>query len=138
MLPGVGIFGSDPVSKVLIQLLKHFEFEVHAIWTNHLVDSSLSSNNTSVNSSGSGGGIQKSCSGTSMDSRLLPKLITTSVDHVLLNKNVNLVFVCCQPNLHAQIASKALGKTTKRSNAKTTKINLLPKYEVSNASSVII
>ena len=31
------------------------------------------------------------------------------MDSVLLNKNVNLVFVCCQPNLHAQIATKALG-----------------------------
>jgi predicted dehydrogenase len=103
MLPGVGIFGSDPVSKVLIQLLKHFEFEVHAIWTNHLVGTNANSSNTS----GNGSSVQKSGSGTSLDSK--QKLITTSVDHVLLNKNVNLVFVCCQPNLHAQIASKALG-----------------------------
>ena len=38
------------------------------------------------------------------------KLITTSIDSVLLNKNVNLVFVCCQPNLHSQISTKALGE----------------------------
>jgi predicted dehydrogenase len=31
------------------------------------------------------------------------------MDNVLLNKNVNLVFICCQPNLHAQISTKALG-----------------------------
>lgn len=90
MLPGVGIFGSDPISKVLIQLLRHFEFEIHGIWTNHYeIDSaSFISNETSSE---------------------FPKLITTSIDNVLLNKNVNLVFVCCQPNLHSQICSKALG-----------------------------
>ena len=35
MLPGVGIFGYDPTAKVLIQLLTHFGFEIHAIWTNN-------------------------------------------------------------------------------------------------------
>lgn len=90
MLPGVGIFGSDPVSKVLIQLLKHFEFEVHAIWTNHLIDTA---NTTAA--------ISRSAAAN--------KLITTQVDHVLLNKSVQLIFVCCQPNIHAQISSKALG-----------------------------
>lgn len=92
MLPGVGIFGSDPISKVLIQLLQHFEFEIHGIWTNRFeIDSTsfFSSKNSTVDD--------------------FPKLITTSIDNVLLNKNVNLVFVCCQPNLHPQICSKALG-----------------------------
>lgn len=103
MLPGVGIFGSDPISIVLIQLLKHFEFEIHAIWTNQYeidnskfistVESLYASSNQSNNNSNTS----------------IPKQITTSIDNVLLNKNVNLVFVCCQPNLHSQISSKALG-----------------------------
>lgn len=31
------------------------------------------------------------------------------VDDVLLRKDVDLVFIICQPDLHAQIAVKALG-----------------------------
>lgn len=90
MLPGVGIFGSDSISKVLIQLLRHFEFEIHGIWTNHYeIDHSFMTSELTASE--------------------FPKLITTSIDNVLLNKNVNLIFVCCQPNLHSQICSKALG-----------------------------
>lgn len=94
MLPGVGIFGSDPVCKVLIQILKHFDFEINAIWTNYydLEQKKLAE---------TGNGSTKANNFT--------KLITTSIDSVLLNKNVNLVFVCCQPNLHSQISTKALG-----------------------------
>ncbi len=87
MLPGVGICGSDPISKVLIQFLKHLEFEIHGIWTNNYdieCDAFHSANESE-------------------------KLITTSLDNVLLNKKINLIFVCCQPNLHSKIASKALG-----------------------------
>ncbi|CAF0733516.1 unnamed protein product [Brachionus calyciflorus] len=87
MLPGIGIFGSDPVSKILIEILKHFDFDIHAVWTNsydgeikRLIKTSECSN-----------------------------LVTNSIDNVLLNKNVNLIFVCCQPNLHSQISTKALG-----------------------------
>lgn len=89
MLPGVGIFGSEPVAKILVEILKHFNFEIHGIWTNHYeIDSGKyilsDSNNDQSN-------------------------ITTNIDNVLLNKNINLVFVCCQPNFHSQISSKALG-----------------------------
>jgi hypothetical protein len=95
MLPGVGIFGSDPISKVLIQLLKHFEFEIYGIWTNHFeIDSSSFVTSYS----------------NSLNENTFSKLITTSIDNVLLNKNINLIFVCCQPNLHSKICLKALGK----------------------------
>ncbi len=116
-LPGVGVFGSDPTSKVLIQLLRHFEFDVQAVWTNQFDLATQSSDDAY----------------SSLD---LPKLTTTSIDTVLLNKNgwlkligltfccqnvqkillffliniVNLIFICCQPNLHSQISTKALGK----------------------------
>jgi predicted dehydrogenase len=109
MLPGVGIFGSDPISKVLIQILKHFDFEVHAVWTNNLIEvvpnNSLNKlNNKSLTNLEPD--LHKLAHNSSQSSA---KLITTSIDNVLLNKNVNLVFVCCQPNLHSQIATKALG-----------------------------
>lgn len=109
MLPGVGIFGSDPVCKVLIQILKHFDFEINAIWTNYyefdakkLTESTSNSTSSGVSGSGSG-------SNSGSNNKNVTKLITTSIDNVLLNKNVNLVFVCCQPNLHSQISTKALG-----------------------------
>ena len=98
MLPGVGIFGyDDPSAKILIQLLTHFGFEIHGIWTNNtdyvIVDDDdddiINSNNEKL--------------------KIRKELITTSIDNVLLNKNVNLVFVCCQPTIHSQIVTKALG-----------------------------
>lgn len=103
MLPGVGIFGSDPVCKVLIQILKHFEFEINAIWTNYYEFDSKKLTDVNNNSTPS------TTTGAINNTKSLTKLITTSIDNVLLNKNVNLVFVCCQPNLHSQISAKALG-----------------------------
>ena len=94
VLPGVGIFGCDPIAKVLIQLLQHFGFEIHAIWTNNY---ELNLNKINDQSENNLNEINKN-------------ILTTSIDNVLLNKNVALVFVCCQPSLHAQICSKALGK----------------------------
>jgi predicted dehydrogenase len=100
MLPGVGIFGyDDPSAKILIQLLTHFGFEIHGIWTNNSDYEEddvllIKSNNEKLN-------IRK-------------ELITTSIDNVLLNKNVNLVFVCCQPTIHSQIVTKALGNKNKK------------------------
>ncbi len=92
MLPGVGICGSDSISKILIQLLEHFKFEIHGIWINNY---EVESNAPSATSS--------------KKSHPLEKIITTSLDNVLLNKNINLIFVCCQPNLHSKITAKALG-----------------------------
>ena len=36
-------------------------------------------------------------------------MVVMQVDDVLLRKDVDLVFIICQPDLHAQIAVKALG-----------------------------
>ena len=105
VLPGVGIFGSDPISKVLIQLLQHFEFEIFSIWTNHYeIDSNsfVASSNTNTTST-------TTTTPTALNESSFSKLITTSIDNVLLNKNINLIFVCCQPNLHSKICLKALG-----------------------------
>lgn len=97
MLPGVGIFGSDPICKVLIQILKHFDFEINAIWTNYYEFDAKKITESSATTT------------PASNFKNAAKLVTTSIDNVLLNKNVNLVFVCCQPNLHSQISTKALG-----------------------------
>jgi predicted dehydrogenase len=97
VLPGVGIFGCEPIARVLIQLLQHFGFEIHAIWTNNY---EMNLNRTNDHTENASHEINKN-------------ILTTSIDSVLLNKNVALVFVCCQPSLHAQICSKALGNCKK-------------------------
>jgi hypothetical protein len=91
MLPGVGIFGSEPISTILIDFLKHFDFEIHGIWSNHYEVESGANISDDPNIS------------------IPAEIVTTKIDNVLLNKKVNLVFVCCQPNFHSQISSKALG-----------------------------
>ena len=101
MLPGIGVFGyDDPTAKVLIQLLTHFGFEIHAIWTNNnnSISNHIDQNNNDV------------LLNNKNEKLIIRKeLLTNSIDNVLLNKNVNLVFVCCQPSIHSQIVTKALG-----------------------------
>ncbi len=69
-LPGVGIFGSDPISKVLIKFLRHFDFEIHAIWTNNIDFANLNAYKSHLE-----------------DEKIDPSKLTNSIDSVLLNKN---------------------------------------------------
>lgn len=69
-LPGVGIFGSDPISKVLIKFLRHFDFEIHAIWTNN-IDSTITNDYKSHLE----------------EEKIDVSKLTNSIDSVLLNKN---------------------------------------------------
>ena len=69
-LPGVGIFGSDPISKVLITFLRHFDFEIHAIWTNN-IDSTITNDYKSHLE----------------EEKIDVSKLTNSIDSVLLNKN---------------------------------------------------
>ncbi len=89
MLPGVGICGSDPISKILIQLLEYLQFDVHGIWTNNYEIEEVDDKKN--------------------DTSRFSQFVTTSIDNVLLNKNINLLFVCCQPSFHSKIVTKALG-----------------------------
>ncbi|KAF2352017.1 Oxidoreductase N-terminal [Trinorchestia longiramus] len=84
-LPGVGVFGTGSNVGLLVQSLRSHGFVVAAIWSPTL-DAALEA-------------------GAALD---VP-FATNKVDDVLLHRNVGLVAVLCQPDLHSQIAVKALG-----------------------------
>lgn len=85
MLPGIGVFGTGAVAKVLVPFLREKGFPVEAIWGVTLLEAENAAKELKI------------------------PFFTNKVDDVLLKKNVNLVFIVCAPNLHAQISVKALG-----------------------------
>ncbi|XP_018010569.1 glucose-fructose oxidoreductase domain-containing protein 2 [Hyalella azteca] len=84
-LPGVGVFGTGGNVGLLVQSLRSHGFTVAAIWSPTL-DAALET-----------------------EAALDVPFATNKVDEVLLHRNVGLVAVLCQPDLHSQIAVKALG-----------------------------
>ncbi|TDG45127.1 hypothetical protein AWZ03_008465 [Drosophila navojoa] len=85
MLPGVGVFGTGEIANVLVPLLREKGFEVKAIWGRTLREAKETANAQNV------------------------AFYTNVIDEVLLRKDVDLVFIVCQPFLHAEISVKALG-----------------------------
>ncbi|KAB7505999.1 Glucose-fructose oxidoreductase domain-containing protein 1 [Armadillidium nasatum] len=85
MLPGIGVFGTGDIVQALVPFLRTKGFCVEAIWGRTLDAAER------------------------VASELNVKFYTNKVDDVLLRKGVDLVFIICQPDLHAQIAVKALG-----------------------------
>nr|AEE62996.1 unknown [Dendroctonus ponderosae] len=85
MLPGIGVFGTGPVVKVLIPILRENGFKIEAIWSRTLQDAQEAAKSLNI------------------------PFFTNVIDDVLLKKDVDLIFVLCSPNLHAQISVKALG-----------------------------
>lgn len=85
MLPGIGVFGTGSVAKVLVPFLREKGFAVEAIWGVTLQEAETVAKELKI------------------------PFFTNKIDDVLLKKNVNLVFIVCAPNLHAQISVKALG-----------------------------
>lgn len=85
MLPGIGVFGTGAIAKVLVPFLKDKGFSVEAIWGVTLQEAEAVAKDLKI------------------------PFFTNKIDDVLLKKNVNLVFIVCAPNLHAQISVKALG-----------------------------
>lgn len=85
MLPGIGIFGTGNVVKVIVPILKSKGFKVEALWGRTVLDASQAAQELGI------------------------PFYTTKIDDVLLRKDVDLVFIMCSPNLHAQISVKALG-----------------------------
>lgn len=85
MLPGIGVFGTGAIAKVLVPFLKEKGFAVEAIWGVTLHEAEAAAKELKI------------------------PFFTNKIDDVLLKKNVNLVFIVCAPNLHAQISVKALG-----------------------------
>ncbi|CAH1372274.1 hypothetical protein MTP99_013773 [Tenebrio molitor] len=85
MLPGIGLFGTGPVVKVLVPILRENGFKIEAVWSRTLQDAQEIARDLNI------------------------PFFTNKIDDVLLRKDVDLIFVLCSPNLHAQISVKALG-----------------------------
>ncbi|XP_014243439.1 glucose-fructose oxidoreductase domain-containing protein 1 [Cimex lectularius] len=85
MLPGIGVFGTGNIVKVVVPFLKAKGFKIEAIWGRTLAEAEQVSKELSI------------------------PFFTNKIDDVLLRKDVDLIFIVCSPNLHSQIAVKALG-----------------------------
>ncbi|CAG9827757.1 unnamed protein product [Diabrotica balteata] len=85
MLPGIGLFGTGPVVKVLVPILLENGFKIEAIWCQTRQNAQEAAKELKI------------------------PFFTDTIDEVLLRKDVDLIFVLCPPNLHAQISVKALG-----------------------------
>lgn len=85
MLPGIGIFGTGAIVKIIAPYLREKGFNIEAIWGRTL----------------------SKCE--SIAKQLEIPYYTNKIDNVLLHKDVDLIFIMCSPNLQAQIAVKALG-----------------------------
>ncbi|XP_030384276.1 glucose-fructose oxidoreductase domain-containing protein 1 [Scaptodrosophila lebanonensis] len=85
MLPGVGVFGTGEIANVLIPLLREKGFDVRAVWGRTIKEAKETATVQNV------------------------PFHTNVIDEMLLHKDVDLVFIVCQPFLHAEISVKALG-----------------------------
>ncbi|RZF38040.1 hypothetical protein LSTR_LSTR006439 [Laodelphax striatellus] len=85
MLPGIGVFGTSKVVKVVVPFLREKGFKVEAIWGLALYEAEEVAKELDI------------------------PFWTNKIDDVLLRKDVDLIFIICSPNLHAQISVKALG-----------------------------
>lgn len=84
MLPGIGVFGTGPVVRVLVPILRNNGFTVEAIW----------------------GRSQEQAETLARDLKI--PFYTSNEKEVLLHKNVDLVCIVCPPHLHEQMSAKAL------------------------------
>jgi len=85
MLPGIGLFGTGNIVRVIVPFLREKGFKVEAIWGRTLAEASQVAHDLQI------------------------PFFTNQVDDVLLKKDVDLIFILCAPHLHAQISVKALG-----------------------------
>ncbi|TGZ58045.1 Glucose-fructose oxidoreductase domain-containing protein 1 [Temnothorax longispinosus] len=84
-LPGIGVFGTGSIVRIIIPFLREKGFRIEAIWGRTLAEVS------------------------EVASDLQIPFHTSRIDDVLLRKDVDLIFIMCSPSLHSQIAVKALG-----------------------------
>lgn len=85
MLPGIGLFGTGSVVKILVPILREKGFVIEAIWGRTLKEAEEVALELNIS------------------------FFTNKIDDVLLRKGVDLVFIICPPFLHSQISVKALG-----------------------------
>lgn len=79
------MFGSGAVVKVLVPILRENGFKIEALWCRTIQQAQETARELNI------------------------PFYTNKIDDVLLKKDVDLIFVLCSPNLHAQISVKALG-----------------------------
>ncbi|KAI4497194.1 hypothetical protein M0802_007678 [Mischocyttarus mexicanus] len=84
-LPGIGVFGTGNIVRIIIPFLREKGFKIKAIWGRTLSEVSEAATDLEI------------------------PFHTSRIDDVLLRKDVDLIFIMCSPSLHAQIAVKALG-----------------------------
>ncbi|XP_076246560.1 glucose-fructose oxidoreductase domain-containing protein 1 [Calliopsis andreniformis] len=84
-LPGIGVFGTGSIVRIIVPFLRKKGFRIEAIWGRTLAEVSEVANDLEI------------------------LFYTSRIDDVLLKKEVDLIFIMCSPSLHAQIAVKALG-----------------------------
>lgn len=85
MLPGVGIFGTGPLAKVIATVLKDCGFTIAAVWSRALKDAEIFAKELDI------------------------PIYTNKVDGLLLKPEVGCVVILCTPHLQSPIAVKALG-----------------------------
>lgn len=85
MLPGIGLFGTGSVVKILVPILREKGFVIEAIWGRTLKDAEIIATELNIS------------------------FYTNKIDDVLLRKGVDLIFITSPPFLHSQISVKALG-----------------------------
>ncbi|XP_031370205.1 glucose-fructose oxidoreductase domain-containing protein 1 isoform X3 [Apis dorsata] len=84
-LPGIGVFGTGSIVRIIIPFLREKGFRIEAIWGRTLAEVLEVATDLEI------------------------PFHTSRIDDVLLRKDVDLIFIMCSPSLHAQIAVKALG-----------------------------
>lgn len=84
-LPGIGVFGTGDIVRVIIPFLREKGFKIEAIWGRTLTEVAVVASDLTI------------------------PFHTSRIDDVLLRKDVDLIFIMCSPSLHSQIAVKALG-----------------------------
>jgi len=85
MLPGIGVFGTGNIVKVVVPFLREKGFKIEAIWGRTRSEAEEVSHELEI------------------------PFFTNKIDDVVLRKDVDLILIMCSPNLHSQIAVKALG-----------------------------
>uniref|UniRef100_A0A0K8S9Q8 Uncharacterized protein n=1 Tax=Lygus hesperus TaxID=30085 RepID=A0A0K8S9Q8_LYGHE len=85
MLPGIGVFGTSSIVRIVVPFLREKGFKIEALWGRTLAEAQEVALELDI------------------------PFHTTKIDDVLLRKDVDLIFIICSPNLHSQIAVKALG-----------------------------
>lgn len=78
-------FSAGNLVSVIVPFLREKGFKIEAIWSRTISEAEQAAKTLNI------------------------PFFTNKIDDVLLRKDVDLIFIMCSPNLHAQIAVKALG-----------------------------